>query len=383
MQRKYVLRKKPNLGSEIETQMKNDNYHFIISPPGKNSSPLHGSTIAKITLSKILKMTLVKYVTFIERKINRAEDHKGKRVSFYAKVIPINGDLKLEIADERLLKRYPINVTNNNEVVIKMINTRNEFSEHTVRGILKFQKKFWESGKESDIKPLTFRKFLSLFPFPKLDESRLSRLASVLPLQTQGGKIVNLRMLFSSRRRSFATIIKSVIDESDEALTDKGIQTVLREQYDIHLSVRTICECRKLLSIPNFREQCACYYPKGISFSKPIALISSPPRIVGGINRIPAEPGVYELRLSSKIPYPQCSSHVIYIGSSKNLRRRTSNYTGTVLKNKRIEEFIRNDNISIRYHVTPHYIKLEKELLKNFKKHYGQLPKGNIIGEKL
>ncbi len=370
--------------------MKNDNYHFIISPPEKNSSPLHGTTIAKITLSKILKMTLVKYVTFIEQKINGAKDHKGKRVSFYAKVIPMNGYLKLsakgppqadaygvEISDKRLLKQYPINATNNNEVVVKMINTRNEFSEHTIRGILKFQKKYWESGKESDIKPLSFRQFLSLFPFPKLDESRLSRLVSVLPLQTQGGKIVNLRRLFSSRRRSFATVIKGVIDESDEALTDKEIQTVLRNKYDIHLSVRSICECRKLLSIPNFRERSDCYYPKGISFSNHIALISK------AFNRIPSEPGVYELCLLTKIPYPKCSSRVIYIGCSKNLYRRISNYNGRVLKNKRIEEFIHNNNISIRYHVTAHYIKLEKELLKNFKQHYGQLPKGNIIGAKL
>ena len=372
--------------------MKNDNYHFIISPPEKNSSPLHGSTIAKITLSKILKMTLVKYVTFIGRKINGAEDHKGKRVPFYAKVIPINGDLKLEIADERLLKRYPINATNNpaspedgaSGIVVKMINTRNEFSEHIVRGILTIQRKFWETGEELDIKPLTFRQFLSLFPFPKLDESRLSRLVSVLPLQTQGGRIVNLRRLFSSSRRFFATVIKAVIDESDEALTDKDIQTVLRDQYDILLSVRTICECRKLLSIPNFKEQCACYYPKGISFSKSIAMISSRQSAVGrGINRIPAEPGVYELRLSSKIPYPQCSSHVIYIGSSKNLRRRTADYTGTVLKNKRIAGFLRNDNVCIHYYVTTDHIELEKELLKNFKQHYGQLPKGNIIGAKL
>ena len=371
---------------------------LLSHPLRKNSSPLHGSTIAKITLSKILKMSLVKYIKFIERKINGAEYHKGKRVSFYAKVVPMNGYLKLsakgppqadaygvEISDERLLKRYPINATNEpaspedgtSGIVVKMINTRNEFSEHTVCGILKFQKKYWESGKESDIKPLSFKQFLSLFPFPKLDESRLSRLVSVLPLQTQGGKIVNLRMLFSSRRRSFATVIKGVIDESDEVLTDKEIQTVLRDQYDIQLSVRTICECRKLFSIPNFRERSDCYYPKGISFSNHIALISK------AFNRIPSEPGVYELCLLTKIPYPKCSSRVIYIGCSKNLYRRISNYNGRVLKNKRIEEFIRNNNISIRYHVTAHYIKLEKELLKNFKQHYGQLPKGNIIGAKL
>ena len=156
--------KRSNSGGEIETQIKDDNYHFIISPPEKNSSPLHGSMIAKITLSKILKMPLEKYVRYIERKFNGSEDSQGKRLSFYAKVITKNGDLRLEIADQRLLKRYPINETNRNAVIVKMINTRNELSEHIVGGILKFQKKFWESGKESDIKPSTFKQFLSLFP---------------------------------------------------------------------------------------------------------------------------------------------------------------------------------------------------------------------------
>ena len=74
---------------------------------------------------------------------------------------------------------------------------------------------------------------------------------------------------------------------------------------------------------------------------------------------------------------------MIYIGSSKDLRRRTANYTGRSLKNKLIAEFLHNDNVCIGYHVTTDHIKLEKELLKNFKKHYGQLPKGNSIGAKI
>lgn len=345
----------------------------------KKSSPLHGSMIAKITLSKILKMRLEKYTAFIERKLNGAEGQHGKRPSFYAKVIPTNGDLRLEMADERLLKRYPNPETNSSasRIVVKMINTRNELSEHIVRGILEFQRTFWETGKESDIKPLMLQQFLSLFPCPGLDASRLSRLVSALRLQTQYGRIVSMRRLFISRRRFFASSIKSVIDDSDESLTDKDIQTVLQKRCDICLSVRTVCECRKLLSIPNFRERHACYYPRGISFSKPLVLRSK------DFHRIPTEPGVYELCVSLKTHYPKCSGHVIYIGSSKNLRRRTADYTGRVLKNKLIADFLLSDNVCIRYHVTRNYIRLEKELLKNFKQHYGRLPKGNIIGAKL
>lgn len=359
----------------------------------RNSSPLQGSAIVKITLSKILKMPLNQYINFVERKINGFKNHKEKRISYYAKVIATNEDisfsqksgynLKIETADKRLIKQYPLN-GKNKEVIVKMINTRNELSEHIASGIIEFQRKFWETGDVSYILPLTLKKFISIYPHPKLDESRLSRVISALSLQSflpdrqvQSGKIINLKNLFISQRRFYANLIKNLIDESGEALADKHIQIILKKQHGILISVRTICECRKLLFIPNFRERSDCYYPKRISFGNHIELISK------AFNRIPPEQGVYELCLSTKIPYPKCCSRVIYIGCSKNLYRRISNYNGRALKNKRLEEFIRNDNISVRYHITAHYIKLEKELLKNFKKHYGQLPKGNKIGAKL
>ena len=352
----------------------------------KKSSTLHGSTIAKITLSKILKMSMNQYISFVERKINGLENYKEKRFSFFAKVIPANENIsfsekpcyifKIEVANERLIKQYPLN-GQSNEVVVKMINTRNKLSEHIVRGIIEFQKKFWDAGDVAYIKPLTLKKFILIYPHPNLDESRLSRLGSVLLLQMQSGKTIILKNLFISKRRFYANVIKKLIDESDKVLTDKDIQTILIKQYDTHISVRTICECRKLLSIPNFRERSNCYYPNGISFSNLIAEFSK------NINQIPAEQGVYELCLSSKMPYQVYSSNVIYIGCSMNLHRRIASYNEKVLKNKCIAEFIHNDNVSIRYHVTADYIELEKRLLGNFKKHYGQLPKGNKIGAKL
>ncbi len=321
----------------------------------KNSSPLHGSMIAKITLSKILKMPLEKYVRYIERKFNGSEDSQGKRLSFYAKVITKNGDLRLEIADQRLLKRYPINETNRNAVIVKMINTRNELSEHIVGGILKFQKKFWESGKESDIKPSTFKQFLSLFPCHRLDRSRLSRLVSVLPLQTQYGKIVSMRELFITRKRFFATVIKKVIDESDEAVSDKDIQTILRKHYDIHISVRVICNCRKLLNIPNYKSRLAHYYGKDIRFSDYVKLSK------GQYNRIHSEGGVYELSSANKIQYAKHRSDVLYIGSSKNIRKRLLSYSGSNGKNAYLKRFTNDSDIFVRYCLTEDYLQLEKQ----------------------
>lgn len=365
----------------METQIKNDNYHFIILPPEKNSSPLHGSTIAKITLAKILAMPIGKYIRFIERKTNESSSQKGtnrhnKRLTVYAKVVQKNNRLELEITDKRLVRRYSIRATTGKAVVLKMINTRNALMEHVVRGLLDCQREFWKSGKESDIKPLTFKQFLSRFPHSYLDESRLSRLISNLTLQAHHGKTVIIRSLFISKRRFFANLIKEKIDESDTILTDRNIETILLTEHRIHLPVRTICNCRKLFSIPNYRERNGSYHSKDISFSNRIPLFSKQSA------QIPRDAGIYEISLSTKIHYPGGSTPVIYIGTSKDIRRRVASYTGRVLKNKRIAHLLCDGKVYIRYHMSSHYIALEREMLRCFKRRYRELPKGNIQGGK-
>lgn len=342
----------------------------------KNSFPLHGSTIAKITLAKILEMPLHQYMRFIDRKTNglhysRGSNHRDKSLSFYATVIPDNGRFELEIADERLVRRY----LSHGSVVPKIFNTRNELSRHVVTGLLNYQREFWSTGKESAIKPLTLKQFISLFPHPRLDESRLSRLVSHLSLQTGEGIIVRLRKLFISKRRFFANIIKEVVDQSEISLPDRDIRTILREKGGVTLSSRSICNCRSLLGIPNFWKRTGCYYPKNVSFSSYFALSPRQAR------RIPAEPGVYELSIPSKISYPKGASNVIYIGTSNMLRRRIASYCNGRSKNSRLADFFGEDKVYVRYLVCRDHLEFEKRLLRCFKKHFGKLPKGNSIGE--
>jgi hypothetical protein len=347
----------------------------------KNSSPLHGSTIAKITLAKILEMTIGKYICFIERKTGefsyqRGTDHHNRRVTVYAKVVPKDSRPGLEIEDERLLLRYPICATTGKAVVLKMINTRNALTEHVARGLLDSQREFWMTGRESDIKPLTFKQFLSLFPHRGLDESRLSRLVSNLTLQAHHGKTVRVRSLFISKRRSFANLIKEIIDGSDAILTDRHIETILLTEHRIHLPVRTICNCRKLLFIPNYKERSGSYHTEEISFSNRIPLFSKQSA------QIPGGAGIYEISLSTKIHYSGGNSPVIYIGASKDIRRRVASYTGRVLKNKRIADLLSDTLVCIRYYMSGHYMELEREMLRCFKRRYSELPKGNMLGGK-
>jgi len=156
-------------------------------------------------------------------------------------------------------------------------------------------------------------------------------------------------------------------------LKDKDIQKMLT-QKGIHLSLRTICNCRKLVNIPNYKERDGYTYEEDIDFSSYIMLSKK------YLSKIPTEAGVYELSVSSKIDYLNYRSNVVYIGSSKNLRKRIANYSGNKLKNSRLNKFINDYDVFLRFCLTENYILVEKRLLKNFKNKYGELPKANSLG---
>ncbi|MBI3762367.1 MAG: hypothetical protein HY260_10970 [Chloroflexi bacterium] len=196
---------------------------------------------------------------------------------------------------------------------------------------------------------------------------------------------MNLRELFISRRIHFAHLIKEIVAEPDAVLTDTEVQAILRKEYRVGLSTRTICNCRKALGIPNFRERNAAYYPERISFGSSIALFSRQ------VRTIPAEAGIYELSASAQVSYLQGASQVIYIGASKNLRRRIASYGSGEIKNRRISDFAHSRGdmaqsahgrplLYVRFHLTRRHLEVEKELLTAFKRHYGELPRGNARG---
>jgi len=86
------------------------------------------------------------------------------------------------------------------------------------------------------------------------------------------------------------------------------------------------------------------------------------------------------LSISSKVDYMNHRSNVIYIGSSKNLRKRIANYSGNKLKNVHLNNFTNSHDVFVRFYLTENYIFIEKNLLKNFKNKYGELPKANSLG---
>lgn len=337
--------------------------------------------VGMIIFSKILQMPLGKYLTFIEMATNGQgsappRQELAEKKIIYANLRVSDGAIIPEIPDERLWRRYSLDRNCDRKVMfaLRWINTRNEFSYHILQALVTYQRDYWLSGKEVYLKPLTLKEFLRRFPHEHLDLSRLSRLVGNLWVRTPHNEVINLRNLFISAKRLYAYHVKQVVDENEDALSDPAIQHRLK-QKGLHLSVRTICNCRKLLNIPNHKERASHYYGRDIAFSDPIAISERK------FNLIPAEPGVYELSLDSKISYNGHRSEVVYIGASKNLRKRIASYSGKSLKNRRLLQLVKDRQLFVRFCVSEEYQALEKSLLKNFKINYGELPKANSNGE--
>jgi len=227
-------------------------------------------------------MPLVKYLSYIEKTTKKIpmpflthEFVKKKLVYAKIRINPHKSGLRFEVSDKRLVNIYSTENCTENKIIcsLKWINTRNEFSLHILKSLLDYQSEYWFYGKETNLKPLTLKKFLSLYPLQYLDQTRFSRLIPNLSVINPKNQLINLKSLFISKKKYHAHLIKEIVYNNENALKDKDIQYLLA-QKGVHLSVRTICNCRKLLNIPNYKEKSACYYEKDITFSGYIPVTS-------------------------------------------------------------------------------------------------------------
>ena len=156
--------------------------------------------LGNIIFSKILQMPLGKYLAFIEKSVPQSGTNACEKKIIYANLMLRDGAIILEILDEQLQMRYSANGSHDRKVTyaLRWINTRNEFSHHVLQSLMTYQRDYFFSGKEVDLKPLTFKEFLSRFPCQYLDQSRLSRLVGNLLVRTPQDEIISLRNVYVS-----------------------------------------------------------------------------------------------------------------------------------------------------------------------------------------
>ena len=335
--------------------------------------------IGHIIFSKVLSMPMAKYREYIASVCGapsapRRDDGGQRRETVFARVKISDRNPEAEIADNCFMEIFPVPAADPRTICsLRWINTRNRFSWHILQRLLRHQKRYWLTERETDVRPLSLSRFLAKNPLRYLDVSRLSRLLAVLRVETPKGGNMSLRSLLVSNRRYCSFVVREMINQSTESLNDRRIQERLR-QKGVAVSVRTVCYARGLLHIPNYAERNKSGYEGTAQFSGYFPLNRE------NIARIPEIPGIYEISAAASFNYQTGKSMTAYLGATKCLRKRLMHYTNGQIKNTALLPIIREAGVNVRYFPTDNYRDCEKQLLLNFKACFGELPMANLLG---
>jgi hypothetical protein len=335
--------------------------------------------IGKIIFSRVLSMPMAKYREYIASvcgapAASRRDDSGQTGETVFARVKILSHNTATEIADNCFIETFPVTAADPQTICsLRWINTRNQFSRHILWNLLRYQKRYWLTERETDLRPLSLNRFLIEYPFRYLDVSRLSRLLAVLRVETPKGGNMGLRSLFVSNLRFYSFVIKEIINQSKNSLNDRQIQERLR-QKGIAISIRTVCYARGLLHIPNYVERNKSGYEGTVQFSGYFPLNRE------NIAKIPEISGIYEMSAAANFNYRKGKSMTAYLGATKCFRRRLMHYTNGQIKNTVLLPIIRESGVNVRYFPTDNYRDCEKRLLLNFKACFGELPMANVLG---
>jgi len=284
---------------------------------------------------------------------------------------------------------------------LRLINTRNRLTHMTLMGIAKHQLAYLTSGDALCLRPLSQislarwvrcemqgnGRLLSRNRLEFVDNSMISRLTRSLNVISPQGQDIPLQEFFSSTGAMHKRMIKAILDEEEEqikqghiarAYTDEKIKERLEVRFGISIARRTVSACRQAIRVASSytRNRNHTYPPKLAEFS-----FYFPLNVVSLNANAPEVPGVYEISLAEEqVDYPRCSSGVVYIGSSKNLRKRLRDHLRQNSKNSDLRAILEYDSCFFRYIIRSRDLrKVEKELCQYFLTAYGSLPRCNRI----
>lgn len=280
---------------------------------------------------------------------------------------------------------------------LRRINTRNMLVHEILKGIVEYQRDYFESNSELDLKPLTRAELARIISnsressrsFDFVDASRISRVVRGLSVITPQGKEILLSSLFTSGKDTVKRYIKAILNEEGTDIcngqlkrpyTDEELRNRLNEGYGLLITRREVAYCRQDLGIlPYSKRNGYVYHSLLMNFSK-----IYPFTVLSVRNNAAPCPGVYELCLDGNgIEYPTGWCQVFYIGSGKNLRKRLLSHLSSSSKNGGIKRFAEEKSCSFRYLRVPQGWAQEEERLYNlFISTYGGSPLCNRVSPK-
>lgn len=317
------------------------------------------------------------------------QDKSSKTI---AEILKNNNSFSIRYVYEGFNKMYTMRKVSCRKLYYKLrcISLRNKITDRIIKGIIRHQKKYFISGDPFDLVPFSqiqLSKMLNGSRSQTIDTSWISRLVKKISIVTPSGEENLLKYFFQNQKDVNKRLIKKLLDKENEdivpkeikkPLTDSQIRDRLYCKHGLKLSRRLVSICRHEMGIPNAKRRFLGYkYPPLFANFSILYVLA----VKSVKSNVPAIPGIYEFRLTSKeIEYPIGKSKVIYIGSAKNLRKRLMVHLKQNKKNSHMSDFLREFDCSFRYiRFSKNWKEEERRLYNLFVATHGAPPKCNRI----
>ena len=273
---------------------------------------------------------------------------------------------------------YNDNLEDNQHLKLLNVNVVNETRYQVIEFLTFLQKKFLKTNHFFDMKIIDREEFILNYmkKYKRyLDNSILSKILKHTYFMFN--KCMHkLDFLIPKKKFIYSIYIKEVINTNLNIIkNDEQIASLLNDKYNIKLSRRAICDIRNQYLIPTI---------KNINNSDFFLLVTnffSDRKILNkkNISLLPNNiQGVYELSTNKVENYPFLTNRVVYIGSSKDIKKRLSTYTIKYAHTEEIKAFLKEGHkIYFRFIKSLEYKEFEKKAINNFIYLYGDLPRLN------
>ena len=313
-------------------------------------------------------------------KVSSKKTNRSSKV--IAEIVKSSKGFSIKYVYDGFNKTYISHGTPHSKLFYKLrrISSRNELTHRIIKGIVEHQKIYLETGNTIDLVPLNQADL-------RIDNSWTSRLVNKISVITPSGEEKLLKSFFQTQKDINKRFIKQLFDRENEdieagrlknPLTDNQLRGKIEKEYGLSLSRWAVGHCRKDMGIPPAKRRLSGYKypPLSANFS-----MLYPLDLEEVLKGAPSSPGIYEFRLKGKeIEYPNSKTQVIYIGSTRNIRKRLREHLGKNGKNGDIRNFLKRFDCSFRYILfKKNWQEEEKRLYRLFMDTYGSAPKCNRV----
>ena len=343
--------------------------------------------------NNLYKLNDKKYLTYLKTNIlnqdwfKKACKEKKIRITYLSKKISTDTFKNVSTEYKRnsfyfyklfLLKFSYDELENNNHLKLLNINIRNETVFKVITFLESFQKLFLKTNYYQNINRIDRKTFVSEYSKKFNSYLNIPILGKILNNIEYISKTYIYKLVYLMPKKTFlySLFIKDIINSNlCSPKSDSNISEILFVKYNIKISRRVVCDIRNKYLIPKIQRR------KIFNFYLYNEKLYDKKRILNKHNISILEnnlEGIYELSSNKIKKYYHSKNNILYIGSSKSIKKRLSTYTSSTAHSKNIRSFMKKEKeIYFRIIKSKNYKELEMQFINAFIDINGELPKLN------